>query len=66
MKQVFIYFGIIVILIFGVFFLYTKLITVHPSEEYDKPDIILILGDDIGYSDIGPFGSEIQTPNLDK
>ena len=30
-----------------------------------KPNIIIILADDMGYSDIGSFGSEIQTPNLD-
>lgn len=31
-----------------------------------KPHIILILADDMGFSDIGCFGSEVSTPNLDK
>lgn len=30
-----------------------------------SPNIILILVDDMGYSDIGAFGSEIETPNID-
>lgn len=31
-----------------------------------KPDIIIILNDDMGYSDIGCYGGEIATPNLDR
>lgn len=31
-----------------------------------KPNIIIILADDMGYSDIGSYGGEIATPNLDK
>lgn len=30
-----------------------------------RPNIVIILADDMGYSDIGMFGSEIKTPNLD-
>lgn len=31
-----------------------------------KPNVLLIVADDVGFSDIQPFGSEIQTPNLQK
>ena len=30
-----------------------------------RPNVIIILADDMGYSDLGCFGSEIATPNLD-
>jgi arylsulfatase A-like enzyme len=31
-----------------------------------KPNIILIMADDMGYSDIGCYGGEVQTPNINK
>ncbi len=31
----------------------------------DQPNILLVMADDMGYSDLGAFGGEIQTPNLD-
>jgi len=38
---------------------------VQPSAEAERPNILLIVADDLGYSDIGPFGGEIRTPTLD-
>jgi arylsulfatase A-like enzyme len=31
----------------------------------EKPNILLILADDLGWSDLGSYGGEIQTPTLD-
>jgi arylsulfatase len=35
------------------------------SREAARPNILLIVADDLGYSDVGAFGSEIATPNID-
>lgn len=32
----------------------------------DRPNIVIIMADDVGYSDIGCFGGEIRTPHLDR
>lgn len=36
------------------------------SSSDQPPNIIVILADDMGYSDIGCFGGEIETPNIDR
>ncbi len=37
----------------------------NPQTEARRPNIVIILADDMGYSDMGMFGSEIKTPNMD-
>ena len=39
--------------------------TPRSSAEPKRPNVILILVDDMGFSDLGCYGSEISTPNLD-
>ena len=40
--------------------------TTTPSPNAKRPNIVLILADDMGFADLGCWGSEIATPNIDK
>ena len=38
----------------------------RPAAASDQPNIVLIMCDDMGFSDIASYGGEVATPNLDK
>ncbi|MDA7511059.1 sulfatase-like hydrolase/transferase, partial [Verrucomicrobia bacterium] len=39
---------------------------VQQGRAADRPNIVIVMVDDMGFSDIGCYGSEIETPNLDQ
>ena len=40
--------------------------SVRPRRAAARPNVLLILADDLGFSDLGSYGSEVATPNLDR
>lgn len=46
--------------------LFLLLIGSTKKQAVQKPNIIFIMADDMGYSDIGCYGGEVQTPNIDQ
>ena len=49
----------------GLLFLFNQCTQTQGQAE-EPPNVLLIMVDDMGYSDLGCYGSEIQTPNLDR
>src|SRR5687768_7402590 len=47
------------------FTLFLALVCLCSATASQPPNILLIMSDDVGFSDIGCYGGEIQTPNLD-
>ncbi|MCK5715235.1 MAG: sulfatase-like hydrolase/transferase, partial [Nitrosomonadaceae bacterium] len=55
----------LIIRLFVLFCLFYLVLGVAHAKE-TRPNILIIVADDMGYSDWGAFGGEIKTPNLDK
>ena len=48
------------------FFFLALLLAGLSVQAANRPNILIIIADDMGYTDLGSFGGEISTPNLDK
>lgn len=40
--------------------------SIEAADKQSRPNVLLIIADDLGYTDLGVYGSEISTPNLDQ
>lgn len=46
--------------------LVSLLVALAAGAASDRPNIVLVMADDLGFADIGAYGGEIDTPNLDR
>ena len=53
-------------LVLSVFVLSALLVAPASAVEAPRPNILLVMCDDMGYSDVGCYGSEIDTPHIDR
>jgi arylsulfatase len=44
---------------------FSQAVEMKQEPKAQRPNVVIILGDDLGYSDLGCFGGEIKTPNFD-
>ena len=49
----------------GLVSMWAHAVLAQQSADTTRPNVVIILADDMGYSDVGAFGSEIETPRMD-
>ena len=54
------------ILTFELLFSWTAIDQTVAQEKTQRPNVLVMMVDDLGFSDLGCYGSEIETPNLDR